>query len=127
MLRTKGRELLVDYPIPLLSVEGKISFAVIARRMTSYMIANKYLDTRVQKGGVPGMSGCVEHTATLTQLVREAKQAKGGLTIVWLDLTNAYGSIPHKVLEEMLKRYHVPGKVQELLRMYYSNFYLRFS
>ena len=62
---------------------------VLARRMTSYMTGNSYVDTSVEKGGVPGFSGCVEHTSVISQLIQEAKVNKKDLTVVWLDLANA--------------------------------------
>jgi hypothetical protein len=40
------------------------------------IIKSKYVDTSVQKGGIPGFSGCVEHTSAPTQLLRE-NQSKG--------------------------------------------------
>ena len=76
---------------------------------------------------MPGFSGCIEITGVLTQLIREAKEGKGDLSVVWLDLTNAYGSIPHKLVEITLSRYHMPVKVQNIIKGYYDNFYLRFS
>nr|XP_023657820.1 uncharacterized protein LOC111838758 [Paramormyrops kingsleyae] len=59
--------------ISLLSVEAKIFFSVLARRMTTYMTENGYVDTSIQKGGIPGFSGCLEHTAILSHLIQEAK------------------------------------------------------
>jgi hypothetical protein len=38
----------------------------------------------------------------VTQLIREAKEGKGDLAVLCLDLTNAYGSIPHKLEETAL-------------------------
>ncbi|XP_060076611.1 uncharacterized protein LOC132556244 [Ylistrum balloti] len=69
--------------ISLLSVEGKIFFAILARRMTKYMTSNEYIDSSVQKGGIPGFPGCIEHTSAITQLIREAKINQGDLTVVW--------------------------------------------
>ena len=40
--------------ISLLNVEGKIFFSILAKRLTSYLLKNNYVDTSVQKGGVPG-------------------------------------------------------------------------
>ena len=79
--------------ISLLNVEGKLFFAVLARRLTSFLTDNAYIDTSVQKEGIPGFSGCVEHTSAITQLILETKYAKKDLTVVWLNLVNAYGSI----------------------------------
>ena len=81
--------------ISLLNVEGKLYFALRADRLVSYTLANKYIDTSIQKGGVPAISGCLEHTAILSQLIREAKSEKNDLVVVWLDIANAYGTIPH--------------------------------
>lgn len=113
--------------ISLLSVEGKIFFTILARRLTTYMTDNTYIDSSVQKGGIPGFSGCVEHTSALTQLLHEARINHKNLTVVWLDLANAYGSIPHQLIQEALKHYHVPEHARSLIRSYYSNIHLRFS
>ncbi|XP_052281123.1 uncharacterized protein LOC127878636 [Dreissena polymorpha] len=113
--------------ISLLNVEGKIFFAVLAKRMTQYLTSNQYIDTSVQKGGVQGFSGCVEHTSALSQIIREAKVNQKDLTVVWLDLANAYGSIPHKLIETALKHYHIPDHVQQIINGYFSNIQLRFA
>ncbi|XP_063448172.1 uncharacterized protein LOC134727719 [Mytilus trossulus] len=113
--------------ISLLNVEGKIFLAILAKRMTNYMLSNEYIDIAVQKGGVPGVSGCIEHTSVLSQIIREAKDSKGELAVVWLDLANAYGTVPHKLVELMLERYHVPYGVRELIREYFNHLQLRFT
>ena len=113
--------------ISLLNVEGKIFFAVLARRLTTYLVANGYIDTSVQKGGIPGFSGCIEHTSTISQLIREAKVNKGDLTVVWLDLANAYGTVPHKLIEKALQHYHIPGKIQAIINNYLEGIHMRFS
>jgi hypothetical protein len=113
--------------ISLLNVEGKIFLAVLAKRMTSYMLANNYIDVAVQKGGIPGVSGCLEHTAALTQIIREARENGGYLAVLWLDLANAYGSIPHKLVQLTLQRYHIPEKIQDLLKDYFDRMKMRFT
>ena len=84
--------------ISLLSVEGKIFWAVISKRLTSYLLQNKYVDTAVQKGGISGYSGCIEHTSAITTLIQEAKRGKKDLAVAWLDLAKAYPSIPHTLI-----------------------------
>ncbi|KAL7850072.1 hypothetical protein SRHO_G00194210 [Serrasalmus rhombeus] len=78
--------------ISLLSVEGKIFFSIVARHLTDYILRNSYIDTSVQKGGIPKVLGCLEHTGVVTQLIREARENKGDLVVLWLSLTNAYVS-----------------------------------
>ena len=98
-----------------------------ARRMTSYMTENRSVDTSVQKGGVPVFSGCVEHTSIISQLIHEAKVNRKDLTVVWLDLANAYGTIPHMLIEESLKLYHIPEHFRGIIRSYFGGISLRFT
>lgn len=49
----------------------------------------------------------------------------GDLVVLWLDLANAYGSIPHKLVELALHRHHVSSKIKVLILDYYHNFRLR--
>lgn len=84
--------------IALLNVEGKIFFSVMARRMTSYLMENGYIDTSCQKAGIPGFPGCVEHATMIWEQIQIAKREKKDLLVVWLDLANAYGSVPHNLI-----------------------------
>ena len=113
--------------IPLLNVEGKIFLSVLAKRISVYMVDNGYIDTSIQKAGIPGFSGCVEHTSVLTQLIKEAKEGRKNLSIIWLDLANAYGSVPHKLIDAAMELYHVPEKVQQIVKSYFGGIRIRFT
>ena len=76
----------------------------------------------VQKGRIRGIPGCLENTSVIMELLREAKENKGNLDVLWLDLANANGSMPYKVVMEALRRYHVPRKISTLICYYYDNF-----
>lgn len=106
--------------ISLLSVESKIFFSIVAKRLSNFLLSNEYFDMSVQKGGILGVHGCLEHTGVITQLIREAREGKEDLAVLWLDLTNAYSSIPHMLVEIKLEKHHVPQKVKELVIDYYS-------
>ena len=113
--------------ISLLNVEAKIYLSAFARWMTTFLVANSYIDTTVQKGGVSGHPGCLEHNSIITQQLKEAREKKGNLALIWLDLANAYGSIPHRLDEKAVTLYHIPLKVQELVPTYYNNIKVRFT
>ena len=49
---------------------------------------NSYIDTSIQKAGIPGFSGCID-TRVISQLIKEAKKNKKNFAAVWLDLPNA--------------------------------------
>lgn len=111
----------------MLNVESKIFFSVVAKGLSNFLQSNNYIDASVQKGGILGVPGCLEHTGMVTQLIRGAREGKGDLAVLWLDLTNAYGSIPRKLVEVALERHHIPQKVKDLILDYYSMFSLRVS
>ncbi|KAJ3607591.1 hypothetical protein NHX12_024642 [Muraenolepis orangiensis] len=54
-------------------------------------------------------------------------QNKGNLSVLWLDLENAFGSIPHKLVQFTLTKHHVPSRCRDLIADYYSNFRMRVS
>ncbi|XP_078322870.1 uncharacterized protein LOC144622162 [Crassostrea virginica] len=91
------------------------------------MTANEFVDTSSQKGAIPGFSGCLEHTSILSQLIREMKADNEDLTVVWLDLANAYGSIPHKLIETALDHYYIPDHIKVMVKNYFSGMMLQFS
>ena len=100
----------------------------LVKRLTSFLTGNSYIVTSVQKGGVPGFSGCVEHTSAITQLIHDAKKGWKDLTVVWLDLANAYGSIPHQLIyKEALQHYHVDGHIQNIITSDLDGIQLRFT
>ena len=110
--------------ISLLNTESKIFFGLLSRCLSNYILRNGYIDTSVQ---IAGMPGCLEHTGVMTQLLREAKENRGYLVVLWSDLANAYGSIPHKLVEEALRRHCVPAMICNLINNYYQNFKMRIS
>ena len=114
-------------PISLLNVEGKIFFAVLAKRLTDFLLRNGYVDTTVQKGGVPGMPRCLEHSTMIWEAIQRAKSGKHELHVIWLDLANAYGSVPHQLLWQALEMYHVPETVITMLQAYFTEFQMRFT
>ena len=113
--------------IALLNVEGKIFFSILARRMTTYLMANGYIDTNCQKAGIPGFPGCVEHSAMIWNQIQRAKREKTDLHVVWLDLANAYGSVPHQLINYALEFFHMPPCVRKLVERYFRDLQMCFA
>ena len=59
-------------PIALTSCMGKVYTSVLKGRWMSFMTANGYLNTTVQKAFVDGISGCTEHHVKLLSIIEEA-------------------------------------------------------
>jgi hypothetical protein len=114
-------------PISLLNVEGKILFGVIAERMSCFLLANGFINTSVQKAGIPGFPGCLEHTSMIWHTIQESKKQRKDLSVVWLDLANAYGAVPHALIEYAMDFFWFPEKVKGYIMAYYDDFQMRFS
>lgn len=68
-------------------------------------------------------------SAAMTQqwsgkLITEAHEGKWDFAGLCLDLANAYGSIPHMLVERTLEWSHVPSNIKDLVTDYYDNFNL---
>ena len=121
-------------PIALLNVEGKLFFSLVSRRLETHLISNnKIINKSVQKGCMEQVPGCWEHISMVWAALKEAKSKNLTLATIWLDIANAYGSIPHKLIIFALHRYGVSPMVSnpngisdekqltKLLNSYYIN------
>ena len=59
--------------------------------------------------------------------LKDAREAKKDLSLLWLDLANAYGSVPHKLIEFALKRYLVPLDWIKMIMAYFNGMWGRTS
>ena len=107
-------------PIAITNTVGKIFFSVISSRLQTFLVKNKYILKTTQKGFLAGVAGCVEHSFTLFEALREAKDEARQIVVAWIDLANAYGSVRHNLIQFALNWYHVPAEVQALVFDYYN-------
>ena len=69
----------------------------------------------------------MEHAFSIWNEIQEAKQNKCDLSVVWLDLANAYGSVPHLLTEQAMEFFWIPEQVRMMVRKYYDMFKMRFT
>ena len=50
------------------------------------MLANNYIQLKVQKALLHGVAGCIEHTTSHWEMLQNAKAAERQIAIAWLDL-----------------------------------------
>ena len=62
-----------------------------------------------------------EHQAKLAAVITSSKKLKRSLSIVWLDIANAYGSVHHSLIQFSLAHYHAPQEFCRLLESWYSD------
>ena len=81
----------------------------------------------VKKVDIPGLSSYVEHTHVLTQLLHEARINHKDLTVVWLDQDNAYGYIPHQLIQLAMHQCYITDHSSNLIMNYFNNNHFGFS
>ena len=82
-------------PISIGNVQGKIFLAVVARRLTEFMINNNYVDMYVQKNGLPRVKGCVEHFGAMWEVLKDARLNRRYLSVVCWTLQMHYMGLCH--------------------------------
>ena len=75
----------------------------MVNRVIEFVKRNGFVDESVQKAGIPGVPGCVEHAYRIWSDLQEARREKKSVSVVWLDLANAYGSVPHDVIKKAME------------------------
>ena len=87
--------------------------------MAQFMTKNGYIDEATQKAFLRGVNGCIEHTQVIQEVIQDAKQKNRMVHFSWFDLSDAYGSIPHNLIEHCLKHYNIPqSEVNYIMNLY---------
>lgn len=95
---------------------------ILNLRLNEYMLGNKYIDITIQKGGVSGQKHSIfEQYYKLKNVLKNANTNKKKCAILFLDLTNAFGSIKLEKLYEILKLYNVDGSFITYVKEFYSH------
>ena len=112
-------------PIALTSVVGKVFHKIISLRLEDYLRKNNVIDTCVQKGFITGLPGVFEHIYSLSAILHDATSTtKPLMPITFLDLKNAFGSVPHQLLFDMLRAVKIPSAVLNYVSSFYSKLFV---
>ena len=107
-------------PIALTSTIGKLFNRIIATRLEKFVLANGIIDPTIQKGFLTKTPGVLEHIYTTSAIVNNAKENGLPLFMTFLDLANAFGSISHRLIQDMLSYVAVPDQVTKYICDAYS-------
>ena len=92
-------------------------------RLETHLIHNKFINNSKQKGCMEKIPGCWEHLSMVWHALKEERARKSNLAVIWLDIANAYGSIPHKLIVFALHRYGVSPQWIRLIETYYKGIF----
>ena len=105
-------------PISLSSCLYKIYTGILADRL-SHWAATTGAVSPVQKGFMPA-EGCLEHNFLIQQCLDDARVLGKDLTITWLDLRNAFGSVPHAAILALLRQHGVHHDLVDVIQEAYT-------
>ena len=74
-----------------------------------------------QKGFIGGGNGAMDHISTLNELVYHAKRTNENIILTAIDLTNAFGSVPHDLIFDTIIRKGFVGSFLEIVKDIYSD------
>lgn len=63
----------------------------------------------------------LEHANIIWHQIQTAKKEKKDLHVVFLDLANAFGSVPHKMLWTAFHYFQVPETITKLVKDYFQD------
>ena len=119
--KTTSRDLKDFRDITLFNASLKALTGVWARKVVTFMTKNNYIDTDIQKGFVPRISGCIEHNQTLADMLKDCKKSKEEIHVAFLDLQNAFGSSRHNLILAAMAWYGIPKHMIQIIQSLYNN------
>ena len=109
-------------PITLESIPLKVFTSCLRNAIFFFLSANNLIEHDIQKGFTPGMSGTLEHTAQMANIINKARIKQRSLVITLLDLKNAFGEVHHNLIQSVLGYHHIPDHIKTLVQNLYTDF-----
>ncbi|CAI5446785.1 unnamed protein product [Caenorhabditis angaria] len=107
-------------PISLMPTIYKLYSSLWNRRIR----AVKGIMSKCQRG-FQERDGSNESIGILRTAIDAAKGTGGNLSIAWLDLTNAFGSVPHELIRHTLRAFGFPPELEEIISDMYDGACIR--
>ena len=111
-------------PITLEPVMLKIFTSLLRDRVFEFLHNDNYIETSIQKGFTPGLSGTYGHIANVSHIINDARRKQHSVTITLIDLQNAFSEMHHNLIDTVLKYHHIPDGVIKIIRSLYSDFHI---
>ena len=99
---------------------GKLFHKIIASRLESYCLSNIIINTSIQKGFLHGINGVMEHIFCVNSIISHAKENGLPLAMTFIDLKNAFGSVPHDLIRDVLSAIRVSSEIQQCISNVHS-------
>ena len=100
----------------------KVFTSFLRDSILSFLSKNKFIESEIQEGFTPRMSGVLEHTSMMSSVIDKARIKQRSVVITLLDLKNAFGEVHHNLIKAVLNHHRVPPIIQALISNLYDNF-----
>ena len=104
--------------IALMSCLYKLLMSILAKRITNHAINHNLLSPE-QKSACPS-EGCYKLAFLLESILNDARRQPRPLCLAWLDIRNAFGSIPHAALLTTLTHMGFPPNLVSMISNIYT-------
>lgn len=101
------------------SILTRVYNRIMSRRIYNFLAANNILDMEVQKGYKDVYGGVFNNINVCKNIINEANEKKRNLSVIFLDVQNAYGSISFKFIKHILKIYKIPTHIADYIYNYH--------
>ena len=105
-------------PLAMGNCVAKLYAAVLADRITVWARREHQLSPE-QKGFLTD-EGCLEENFLLQSAIDDCRRSNKQLCVGWLDLTNAFGSVPHRHIFNTLERMGLPTGIINVIKDLYE-------
>ena len=109
-------------PITLESIPLKVFTSCLRNAVYSFLASNNFVERNIQKGFTPNLSGTLEHTAQMADIINKARIRQRSVVITLLDLKNAFGEIHHNLIQSVFNYHHIPDHIKCVIKSLYTDF-----
>ena len=109
-------------PITLENIPLKVFTSCICNAMYFFLTANNYIEHNIRKGLTPNISGNLEHTTQMANIINTARSKQRSLIITLLDLKNAFGEVHRNLITSVLNYHHILEHIKLIINDLYTNF-----
>lgn len=105
-------------PLSLGNTIGKLYAAILADRILGWAEDGGRIST--EQKGFTNREGCLEHNFVLQEVIEDARRRGEEVCVAWLDLANAFGSVPHPHIFGCLRLLGLPEQMLDVVMDLYD-------
>ena len=85
-----------------------------------FLFSNDLIDSSIQKGFLTGVNGTFEHIFSVCTILDNAMQCHLPLSMTFIDLKKAFGSVSHHYIDDILEHIFLPCEFRSYTTCLYS-------